>query len=75
MVGLGYWGWVATYPTREAKRMRMMGNVDGSWCSSCAGKPGYDCPDVGKSKRQVKREERDRTRKEILDEMDTDRLE
>lgn len=50
--------------------MRMLGNMHNSWCPICAGKPGSDCPDIGKSKRQVKREEKMKTRKEILEEMD-----
>lgn len=34
---------------------RMPGRVSPSWCPSCKGSPGRDCPDVGKTPRQVRR--------------------
>lgn len=36
---------------------RMLGAVQRSWCWSCNKPPRSDCPDHGKSARQVKRRE------------------
>lgn len=39
---------------------RMLGDMQGSHCPSCHGKPGVDCPDTGRGSREQKRvEERD----------------
>lgn len=38
--------------------MRMLGKVRSSWCSVCNAVPGPDCPDVGRTTRQVRAEEK-----------------
>lgn len=46
---------------REKKRVgdrvmaRMAGRASASWCPVCRGFPGPDCPDEGKTPRQVRR--------------------
>lgn len=44
---------------------RMAGNVAPSWCPSCRATPGPDCPDVGKTKRQIRRREDNEIRRSI----------
>jgi hypothetical protein len=38
-------------------RARMPGRVRPSWCPHCRTLPGPDCPDVGRTPRQVRRDE------------------
>lgn len=46
---------------------RMLGKVCPSWCPVCKTPAGVDCPDRGKSKRQIRTRERAEVRK-MLDE-------
>jgi len=48
---------------------RMLGRVSPPWCPICHGLPGLDCPDVSKSKRQVRARERDQVRRLVREEM------
>lgn len=42
---------------------RMPGRASQSWCPSCCGPPGPDCPDVRRSPRQIRRQlQRERQR-------------
>lgn len=47
--------------------MRMFGKSKPSWCPVCRCTAGPDCPDRGKTKRQVKREENHAWRREYAD--------
>lgn len=50
---------------------RMAGDLYQSWCYSCHGPPGLDCPDRGRHPRQVRRilkRELDREYQEFWDE-------
>ncbi len=46
----------------------MFGKARPSWCPVCNSPPGPDCPDRGRSKRQVKRAENKQWRKDYTDE-------
>lgn len=49
---------------------RMLGRVAPSWCPVCKCTPNRysDCPDVAKSKRQVRARERSQFRRMVLEE-------
>lgn len=40
-----------------AKTARMPGRVRPAWCPHCRTRPGPDCPDTGRTPRQIRRAE------------------
>lgn len=46
---------------------RMPGRVAPAWCPHCRATPGPDCPDVGRTPRQVRRDEARQVKAEIDD--------
>lgn len=48
--------------------MKMLGRKNQPWCPHCHAPPGPDCPNKGRSKRQVKQIENRAWRKDYEDE-------
>lgn len=49
---------------------RMLARVSPPWCGTCKAKPGLDCHDEGRDKRQVRNDEKREVREILAEELD-----